>query len=257
MLTVAVTQALLALACGSLVGLSLALVGGGGSMLAVPLLLYIVGVHDPHVAIGTSALAVALNAFANVIPHARAGRVRWKAAGMFAVTGMLGAYAGSSLGKAVAGHRLVLAFAVLMLVVAGLMLRGGQRSGEDRYPTPHAMPKLAATGLGAGVLAGFFGIGGGFLVVPGLMLASGMAIINAIGTSLIAVGSFGMTAAANYALSGWIDWTIAAQFIAGGVVGGWIGAHLAGHLANRKGALNTLFALMIIAVAISMLWHGL
>ena len=250
-------QALLAIACGSAVGFSLALIGGGGSILAVPLLLYVVGVHDPHLAIGTSALAVSLNAFANLIPHARAGHVRWKAAFIFAATGVVGAFIGSTIGKAVNGQRLLVLFAILMIVVALLMLRGRRGGGPDRYPLPHANPRLAGVGLGAGALSGFFGIGGGFLIVPGLMLASGMEIIHAIGTSLFAVGAFGLTAATNYAFSGLIDWPVAAAFIGGGVAGGWLGAHGAKKLAKTRGALNAIFAGVIIVVAIYMLVHSL
>ncbi len=249
-------QALLAIVCGSVVGFSLALIGGGGSILAVPLLLYVVGVRDPHLAIGTSALAVSFNAFANLIPHARAGHVRWKAAFAFAATGVLGAFFGSTIGKAINGQHLLVLFALLMLVVAVLMLRG-RRSGPDRYPLPHMYPRLGAVGLGAGGLAGFFGIGGGFLIVPGLMFASGMEIIQAIGTSLFAVGAFGLTAASNYAISGLIDWPVAAEFIAGGIVGGWLGAMGAKRLARTRGALNLIFALAIIAVAILMLVKSL
>jgi len=249
-------QALLAIVCGSVVGFSLALIGGGGSILAMPLLLYVVGMHDPHMAIGTSALAVAINAFANLIPHARAGHVRWKVAFTFAATGVVGAYIGSSIGKAVNGQHLLVLFALLMLVVAALMLRG-RRRGPDRYPLPHMYPRLGAVGLGAGGLSGFFGIGGGFLIVPGLMFASGMEIIHAIGTSLFAVGAFGLTAAINYAISGLINWPVAAEFIGGGIVGGWLGAIGAKHLAKTRGALNLIFALAIVAVAILMLVKSL
>ncbi len=257
MLHLDLMQALLAIACGSLVGFSLALIGGGGSILAVPLLLYVVGVRDPHLAIGTSALAVSLNAFANLIPHARAGHVRWKAAFIFAATGVVGALIGSTIGKAVNGQRLLVLFAILMIVVALLMLRGRRGGGPDRYPLPHANPRLAGVGLGAGALSGFFGIGGGFLIVPGLMLASGMEIIHAIGTSLFAVGAFGLTAAANYAVSGLIDWPVAAAFIGGGIAGGWLGALGARKLAKTRGALNAIFAGVIIVVAIYMLIRSL
>jgi hypothetical protein len=249
-------QALLAVVCGSAVGFSLALIGGGGSILAVPLLLYVVGVRDPHLAIGTSALAVSFNAFANLVPHARAGHVRWKPAFAFAATGVVGAFIGSSIGKAVNGQHLLVLFALLMLVVAVLMLRG-RRSGPDRYPLPHMYPRLGAVGLGAGGLAGFFGIGGGFLIVPGLMFASGMEIIHAIGTSLFAVGAFGLAAASNYAISGLVDWPVAAEFIGGGIVGGWLGAMGAKRLAKTRGVLNVIFALAIIAVAILMLVKSL
>ena len=243
----------LAVLCGSAVGFSLALIGGGGSILATPLLLYVVGVRDPHVAIGTSALAVSANAFANLLPHARAGHVRWRAAFVFAPAGVLGAWLGSTVGKALDGHRLLALFALLMLVVAFLMLRGRRGGGADRYPLPHALPRLGAVGLGAGALSGFFGIGGGFLIVPGLMLASGMEIIYAIGTSLFSVGAFALTTATNYAISGLIDWRVAAEFIGGGILGGWLGATLAGRLARTRGSLNLIFAMVIVLVAIFML----
>ena len=257
MASVLVTQALLAVLCGSLVGFSLALIGGGGSILATPLVLYVVGIHDPHVAIGSSALAVAANAFANLVPHARAGHVRWKAAFVFAATGVIGAYLGSTLGKAVNGQHLLVLFALLMLVVAGLMLRGRGSGGVDHYPLPHVYPRLGAVGLGAGTLSGFFGIGGGFLIVPGLMLASGMEIINAIGTSLFSVGAFGLTTTINYAASGLVDWRVAIEFIGGGVVGGWLGAMGARRLAKTRGALNLIFAVVIVVVAIFMLYKSL
>jgi len=106
-----------ALLSGGLVGFSLGLVGGGGSILATPLLLYVVGVAPPHIAIGTSALAVAANAFANLAGHARAGNVRWRSATVFAVIGTLGALAGSSLGKIIDGTSLLFLFGLLMLAV--------------------------------------------------------------------------------------------------------------------------------------------
>jgi len=107
------------------------------------------------------------------------------------------------------------------------------------------------------LLSGFFGIGGGFLIVPGLMLATGMPILNAIGSSLVAVAAFGVTSAANYAVSGLVDWGLAAVFIAGGVLGGLLGAALAKHLADKRGALNITFALVIFAVATYMLVRSL
>lgn len=249
--------ALLALACGSLVGFSLALIGGGGSIMALPLLLYVVGLHgNPHLAIGTGAVAVAANAFINLVPHARAGHVRWRAALVFAACGVLGAFAGSTVGKRVEGHHLLTLFAVLMLVVAALMLRGRHNAAGGSYPKPYLFPRLGATGFGAGALAGFFGIGDGFLIVPGLIFASGMEIIAAIGSSLVAVGAFACTTAINYAASGLVDWRIAALFVAGGFTGGWLGAHLARRLARTRGALNLVFAIAVIAVAVYMLMRN-
>jgi uncharacterized protein len=248
---------LLAILCGSAVGFSLALIGGGGSILAVPLLLYVVGLRDPHAAIGTSALAVSANAFANLIPHAKVGNVRWPAAFMFAATGVVGAFLGSSLGKIIDGHHLLVLFALLMMVIAGLMLRGRRGHDGTGYPREHMFARLGIVGLGAGSLAGFFGIGGGFLIVPGLVFASGMAMIDAIGTSLFCVGAFGLTAALNYAVSGWVVWPIALEFIAGGIAGGWLGMLGAQNLSKKRGALTVLFAAVIVAVALFMLAKSL
>lgn len=250
-------HALLAILCGSAVGFSLALIGGGGSILATPLLLYVVGLRDPHLAIGTSALAVAANAFANLLPHARAGHVRWRAAFTFAATGVVGAFLGSSLGKHIDGHHLLVLFALLMLVIAALMLRGRRGHDGTGYPRKRMYPRLGMVGLGAGSLAGFFGIGGGFLIVPGLVFASGMAMIDAVGTSLFCVGAFGLTAALNYAASGWVAWPIALEFIVGGIAGGWLGMLGAQKLARTRGALTVLFAAVIVAVALFMLAKSL
>jgi uncharacterized membrane protein YfcA len=249
-------QDLSAVACGSFVGFALALTGGGGSILAVPLLIYVVGLNDPHLAIGTSALAVSINAGLNLVPHARVGNVRWKEGAIFAAAGVAGALAGSSFGKLVDGQHLLTLFALLMLVVAGLMLKPrGERSDEPSGPT-HLVPRLLGAGLGAGGLSGFFGIGGGFLIVPGLMLASRMKIIQAVGTSLVGVGAFGMATALNYTQSGWVNWPLALLFIAGGAIGGWFGARAAQRLAATRGALNMIFASMIVLVAIYMLTRG-
>ena len=116
------TQGALGLASGSLVGFSLGLVGGGGSILAVPLLVYLVGVSDPHVAIGTSAIAVAANAAVNLVNHARAGNVKWRCASVFALAGMAGAFLGSTLGKVIEGQKLLALFAIVMMAVGALML---------------------------------------------------------------------------------------------------------------------------------------
>ncbi|QFU16713.1 sulfite exporter TauE/SafE family protein [Microvirga thermotolerans] len=252
------TQSALGLASGSLVGFTLGLVGGGGSILAVPLLVYLVGVTNPHVAIGTSAIAVAANAAANLANHARAGNVKWRCALVFSVAGVVGAFGGSTLGKAVDGQKLLALFAVVMMAVGTLMLRKRGGGGEATVRLSREnFPKLVGIGLATGALSGFFGIGGGFLIVPGLILATGMPILYAVGSSLVAVTAFGLTTAANYAFSGLVDWTLAALFIGGGVIGGLLGARSAARLAGRKGALNTVFATLIFAVAAYMLVRSL
>jgi uncharacterized protein len=250
-MVLSLTQGALGLASGSLVGFSLGLVGGGGSILAVPLLVYLVGVPSPHVAIGTSAIAVAANAAANLANHARAGNVKWRCALVLSAAGVAGAFIGSSLGKAIEGQKLLALFAVLMMVVGILMLRSRHTAGDSGvHLSRENFPKLVGFGLAVGAVSGFFGIGGGFLIVPALVMATGMPILNAVGSSLVAVTAFGLTTAGNYAVSGLVDWALAALFIAGGILGGLLGTRSAGMLAGRKGALNTVFAALIFAVAV-------
>ena len=251
-------QGVLGLASGALVGFSLGLVGGGGSILAVPLMVYVVGVPEAHVAIGTSAIAVAANAAVNLSNHARGGTVVWSCALMFAAAGILGALGGSILGKMMDGQRLLALFAMLMLVIAALMLKTRSRIGQpDVRMNWSNMPAIAGLGLATGTLSGFFGIGGGFLIVPALMLATGMPIMNAVSSSLVAVTAFGLTTAASYAWSGLISWELAGLFIAGGIAGGLIGTRFAKLLSARRGALNIVFAAVIIAVALYMLARNL
>src|SRR3954471_3169920 len=257
-LMISTMQSVLGLASGMLVGFSLGLVGGGGSILAVPLMVYLVGVPDPHVAIGTSAVAVAANAAMNLSNHARGGTVRWSCALTFAAAGVAGAFVGSIAGKMMDGQQLLALFALLMLVIAVLMLKTRSRAGlPDARMSWTNTPAVVSLGLWTGTLAGFFGIGGGFLIVPALMLATGMPIMNAISSSLVAVTAFGLTTAASYAWSGLISWKLAGLFIAGGLAGGLIGTRSAQLLAGRRGALNIVFSVVIIAVALYMLSRNL
>ncbi|GIK49008.1 MAG: sulfite exporter TauE/SafE family protein [Hyphomonadaceae bacterium] len=253
------TQAdILAVLSGGVVGLVLALIGGGGSILATPALLYVVGVANPHIAIGTSALAVSVNAFANFINHLRRGNVKWRCAVVFGMAGVVGASIGAAAGKATDPQILLPLFAVLMIVVGAAMLRPRRHEGDgDVVLDARNLPKLLTYGLGVGALSGFFGIGGGFLIVPGLIGATGMTMIQAVGSSLFSVGAFGAATAASYALDALIDWRIALLFIGGGVIGGAVGASFASRLARRRGALQRVFAGVVFAVAAYMLWRSL
>ena len=247
-------QLIPAILSGLFSGISLGLIGGGGSVLAVPMLIYFVGMADAHAAIGTSACAVSLSAFAGLVPHARAGNVRWRTALVFAITGAAGALGGTSLGKALAGGKLLFLFAVLMMVVALAMLRPRGAGGSlPECLRPTCLAGVAVTAGAVGGLAGFFGIGGGFLIVPGLVYATGMPIIEAVGTSLVAVGAFGLATAASYASTGLVDWAIATEFLSGGIVGGWLGMLAARRLAGNGGALNKVYAVLVFSVGIYVL----
>ena len=241
---------------GLAVGLVLGLIGGGGSILAVPLMVYVVGVASPHVAIGTSALAVAANAFAGLANHARAGTVKWPCGLSYAAAGVIGALGGSTLGKNFDGQKLLFLFALLMIVIGILMLRK-RKSPDDAGVRLNSRiaPRLLTYGLGTGLFSGFFGIGGGFLIVPGLIASTRMPMISAVGTSLVAVTAFGIATAANYAFSGYVDWTLAIIFIAGGLVGSLGGAAAARRL-SASGTLTKIFVGVIFAVAFYMLWQS-
>jgi uncharacterized membrane protein YfcA len=256
-MTLTILQYAIGAVAGALVGFTLGLVGGGGSILAVPLIVYVVGVPNPHIAIGTSALAVAANAGMNLVAHARAGNVKWRCASVFATAGVVGAFFGSTLGKVFDGQKLLAIFAILMLIVGVFMLRGRSVTGDAKVALNHENAgKLLLFGACAGALSGFFGIGGGFLIVPGLIAATGMPILNAIGSSLVAVTAFGTTTALNYTYSGWVDWLLAGVFIGGGLVGGLVGAKLARRLSARRGALNLVLAVLILFVGIYTLYRS-
>jgi uncharacterized membrane protein YfcA len=252
----------LALGSGGVIGLVLGLIGGGGSILAVPLLVYAVGIHSPHVAIGTAAFAVAANAAAALGLHARRTRVRWPCALIFSVAGVGGALAGAALGKAMDGQKLLALFGLLMMLVGALMLRRRPQGGP---PSPwlslqnarHLLPRLAVLGAGVGLLSGFFGIGGGFLIVPGLMLAAHMDLKEATGASLIGVLAFGLASATSYAWSGLVDWPVALLLIAGGAAGAVAGTYLNSILRDRRAALSLVFAGFVIGAGLYVFGRGL
>jgi uncharacterized protein len=248
-------QDILSVLAGSLVGFVLGLVGGGGSIIAVPLLLYLVGVPSVHMAIGTSAVAVALSALGNVIGQLKQGLIKWPCALVFSASGILGNVGGAALALQIPGQQLIILFGALMLIVGLLMLLKKNAEGEPdvrlSFKTAKRMaPWLIGSGLVVGALSGFFGIGGGFLIVPAMMLATGMPISHGIATSLVPITVFGATTATNYGLAGEVNWTLAGLFVGGGILGGSLGTFLRAALAQHKSILNTIFAVFVIATGL-------
>jgi len=253
-----VDTSLLVIIGGAVVGFLLAVFGGGGSVLAAPVLLYLGGVSDPHVAIGTASAAVAANALFNLLGHWRGGKIKWPCATAFALAGLAGSYAGSSVAKLISGQHLLLGFALAMAAIGAAMLRKPRSEGDpDVHISLKLVLRLAPLGLLTGFAAGFFGIGGGFLIVPGLMLATGMTLANATASSLLSVSLFGAATSANYAASGLVDWPLAGLLLAGGVMGGIAGLFAARALSTRIRLARTLFAILIIAVAGYVAWRAL
>ncbi|MCI3133841.1 sulfite exporter TauE/SafE family protein [Phenylobacterium aquaticum] len=241
---------LIAVAGGGVIGFLLTVFGGGGSVLATPLLLYGVGVADAHVAIGTSAAAVAVNAAAGLAAQARAGRVKWPCALVFGGSGLIGALVGAQFAKATPAGPLLVWFALAMGLVALSMLLPRRSVGDpDVHLTPALTRRLAPVGLVTGLAAGFFGIGGGFLIAPGLMAATGMTLANAAASSLVSVALFGAATSASYAASGLVDWPLFGLLVLGGAAGTAIGLPAAKALAGRADLARRLFALMILATA--------
>jgi uncharacterized membrane protein YfcA len=245
---------LLAASGGALIGLLLTLFGGGGSVLATPWLIYVVGVADIHAAIGTSAAAVAVNAATGLAVQARAGRVKWPCAFTFGLSGLTGSLVGAHIAKQVDGKALLAWFAIAMIVIAVSMLIPQKHKGDPAvHLTPAMILKLAPVGLIAGLAAGFFGIGGGFLIVPGLMASTGMTLANASASSLVSVSLFGGATSLSYAASGQLIWPLFTALVMGGAAGALAAVPLARWLEHRVSLARGLFAAMVIAVALFIL----
>lgn len=208
-----------------LVGIALGLLGGGGSILTVPLLAYVAGM-DAKQAIATSLLVVGVTSAVGAISHARAGRVQWRTGLIFGVAGMAGAFAGGLLSRYIPGSVLLIGFAVMMIATAIAMLRGRKNivASDGSHRTP--VVKIVAEGLVVGLVTGLVGAGGGFLVVPALALLGGLPMPIAVGTSLVVIAMKSFAGLAGYLSSVTIDWRLAAMVTAAAVVGALIGARL-------------------------------
>ena len=229
-----------------LVGVSLGLLGGGGSIVMVPLLAYVAGMEPKH-AIATSLLVVGVTSAVGAITHARAGRVQWRIAVIFGVAAMAGAYGGGRLAGFVPATVLMVAFAVIMIAAAVAMLRGRKNpAGTD---TDRRVPvlKIAALGVGVGTLSGLVGAGGGFLLVPALALLGGLAMPAAVGTSLVVIAMQCFAGLAGHLATEHIDWRLAATVTAGAVVGAILGGRLVA-LVNPN-ALRKLFGWFVLLMA--------
>lgn len=307
-----IVRVFLSLLSGVVIGFTLGMVGGGGSILAVPLLIYVVGISNTHIAIGTSALAVAANSIVNLLYHKRKGHVNLKQGISFAIPGAIGTIIGTQLGLLTPSQSLLALFAVFMIAISIKMLMESRRSGHrdnaikkftgasddilvkdntidpisntiyenvsfESLNNPVAKSNTEAitykkkltiitqtcssficernkrqiilTGFLVGLAAGYFGIGGGFLVVPALIHAiPGLNMIDAIGTSLLPVSTFSSVTAARYSLSGEINLPVTILFVLGGMIGGLYGTRI-----SSKVPIDTLkqvFAIILIVIAI-------
>jgi uncharacterized membrane protein YfcA len=247
----------LAIAFGLVVGFALGLTGGGGSIFAVPLLVYGLGV-EPRQAVGVSLASVGTTALIGALGRLRSGDVEVGTGLIFCVGGILGAPVGSWIAASIPGSVLMALFGGLMLLVAGLMFRprpiplpaptAAETVSPARTAPARRVPLLMAVGLLTGVLAGLFGVGGGFLIVPALVLLGGLNMRQAVATSLLAIALISASGVASYVLAGRplpLDVTI--LFIVGGAVGMAVGTRLGGHLSEHF--LRRTFATALVVVA--------
>jgi uncharacterized protein len=228
------------------VGVSLGLLGGGGSILTVPLLAYVAGMEPGH-AIATSLLVVGVTSAVGAITHARAGRVRWRVAVLFGVAAMAGAYAGGRLARFVPGTVLMVAFAAIMIAAAVAMLWGRKNTTAAGIDLALPMIKIAALGSAIGIISGLIGAGGGFLLVPALAVLGGLSMAVAVGTSLVVIAMQSLAGLAGHLASEHIDWRLAAIVTAAAVIGAVIGGRLTGLV--EAATLRKTFSWFVLLVA--------
>ena len=241
------------------VGISLGLLGGGGSILTVPLLAYVAGL-DPKQAIATSLLVVGVTSAVGAITHARAGRVRWKIAAIFGVAAMAGAYAGGRLAHFIPGNILLIAFAAIMIAAAVAMLRG-RREVSDESVGPLPVAKILLQGAAVGMISGLVGAGGGFLLVPALALLGGLAMPAAVGTSLVVIAMQSFAGFAAHLSGETIDWKLAGMVTGAAVAGSILGGYLTSYV--QPATLRKAFGWFVLVMAAVVLaeeaniWIGL
>lgn len=233
----------LGLALAALIGVTLGLLGGGGSILTVPVLVYVLGVAAKP-AIAMSLPVVGITSLVGAALHWRLGNVRVSTALTFGVMAMVGAFVGAKLAGFLSGAAQLALLSVVMLAAAASMLRGARRESEIRTPTKHAL--LLAVALGVGVLTGLVGIGGGFLVVPALVLLARVPMRLAVGTSLLVIAMNSASGFAGYLGSVHIDWVFLAGFTGAAVAGALAGTALVARVPQV--ALKRGFAVFLLVI---------
>ncbi|HWH29193.1 MAG TPA: sulfite exporter TauE/SafE family protein [Mycobacteriales bacterium] len=237
-----------AVALGAVIGLLLGALGGGGSVLTVPALVLLLGVTAQE-ATTASLVVVGVTALAAAGGHARHGHLRWRAGVLVALAGIPASVAGSWANRAVDERVLLLAFAAVMVVAAtGMLLRGGGAAPTvERSPGRYRWWRVVPVGLLVGALTGFLGVGGGFVVVPALVLVLRLPMTAAVGTSLLVIAANSAVALAARAGGPAPDWAVVAPFAAAAVVAALAGERVADRL--PAGALSRVFAVLLLLVA--------
>jgi len=238
------------LALGFAIGLSLGLLGGGGSILTVPALVYLIG-QSPQTAVTTSLAIVGANSLVGASAHHRQGTLVWPVALIFGGVGMVAAYLSGGLSRLFAPAALMVAFAVLMLVIGGLMLSGAGRQPDSSERLVAGWGWIAMAGAGVGVLTGILGVGGGFLIVPALALLVRLPMQQAVGTSLAVIAANSLAGLLGHLNAAPVDLSPALVFAGAGLFGALAGARLARRMPVDR--LRQAFAVFVIALAIFLL----
>ncbi len=237
---------------GFVIGLTLGLLGGGGSILTVPALVYIVGVN-PQAAITASLVIVGMNSAMGAMMHRRQGTLNWKVALAFGGSGMIVAYLSAGLSKLVSSHMLMVLFALLMLVVGSLMIFRKTPAEEDQRRRGWLV--TVASGAGVGLLTGFLGVGGGFLIVPALVMLVGLPMRQAVGTSLVIIAMNSLAGFLGHLNGPPIDWTVIALFVVAGFAGALVGVRLVKRV--NPATLRSAFGIFVIGLALVLLIDNL
>lgn len=239
---------ILALAAGAVTGLALGALGGGGSVLTVPALIYLLG-FTPSAATTASLVIVTLTSVTALSAHAREGTVRWRAGALFAAAGLIPAALGGALSGQLPPVVLTGAFSLIAGLAALRMLRppaGGAGA------VPAGTGRITGTGAGLGAVTGVLGVGGGFLAVPALVNVVGLRMRAAVGTSLLVITANSLAALlARAGTAQSLDWAVVAPFAGAAVLGAWDGKRLAARVSG--GTLQLIFAWALLAVAALML----
>ncbi|MFD4156171.1 sulfite exporter TauE/SafE family protein [Streptomyces hydrogenans] len=247
----------LIVAASLLIGVSLGVLGGGGSILTVPILVYLAG-QDTKEAIATSLFVVGVTSLAALVPHARAHRVRWRTGLLFGAFSMAGAYGGGRLAEYVPGTVLLVAFALMMLATAFAMLRKPHDGAKKAARPAHRdlpLKHIAVEGLAVGAVTGLVGSGGGFLVVPALAILGGLPMGIAVGTSLLVIAMKSFAGLAGHLSGVSIDWGTALTVTVAAVAGSLIGARLAGRI--PQDVLRRVFGWFVVVMGVFVLGRQL
>ncbi|MCC3289750.1 MULTISPECIES: sulfite exporter TauE/SafE family protein [unclassified Arthrobacter] len=233
-----------------LIGLSLGLLGGGGSILTVPILTYVAGM-SPREAIASSLFVVGVTSAFSAVGHARKGRVKWRTGLLFGAAGMAGAFAGGLLGGRIPGVVLMVAFALMMIATSVAMIRGRRGGSAESHSKELPVGKVIVEGLVVGLVTGLVGAGGGFLVVPALALLGGLSMPVAVGTSLVVISMKSFAGLAGYLTTVSLDWALVGGVTAAAIIGSLIGARLVGRI--PEAALRRGFGFFVLAMGVFVL----